>query len=239
MKLHYGRATLGLMAVGLLNACSAPEPIADPTWSDVYPILQGQCLHCHGSTASADGGGFRFDFLNAALTCQDAPGDDLASGYTPPPNFVASRRQIQSVINPGPMGLRAKMPPEPARLLEDWQKQTLENFIVKLDAVGVEAAKSVLVQPPDARSPRIEVTFARLNNDLHVDYTVLDDNGDPVIGQLRVGGGLPHRIEAAGRGQARFDLSGVVGSPGQITARLCDGWAIRTRGAADGLPLVP
>jgi len=230
------------IAVGSLLgwvACSPPEAVKDPTWADVYPILQGQCLGCHGSSAAKDGGSFRFDFLNAAATCKQEAEDDLAAGFLPPPSFMAARKQILADIRPYAEDLRPKMPPEPARLLEDWQSKTLENFIVKLDRLPPAEAATLALGPlpKDAQAPRIAATYVRAGTELTVNYVVADDNADPVIGKLRVGGKLSQPITSAGNGQAVFNLTGVA-PPFTLDARLCDGWAIRTRGAADGLPMI-
>lgn len=229
-------ATLSLAG----GACSPPEAVKDPTWADVYPILQGQCLNCHGSTAAADGGGYRFDFLDAVSTCKQQPDDDLPLGLVPAPSFMAARKLIRADVVPFAEGLRPKMPPEPARLLEGWQLDTLKNFIAKLDALPAESAVQTGLGPlpADARSPQIKMTFARLGDEVTVSYVVDDENADPVIGKLRVGTSPSQSIGASGRGQAVFKLTGVV-TPASIEARLCDGWNVRTRGTADGLPLVP
>jgi hypothetical protein len=195
-------------------------------------------LHCHGSTAARDGGSFRFDFLDARTTCKQEEADDLVDGFSPPPSFVASRREILADILPLAAGVRPKMPPEPGRLLEGWQVETIQRFIAKLDGLAATSvAPAMGPLPAGAQSPRIRAISSRIGNQLTVDYVVSDDNGDPVIGQLRVGP-LRHRIESAGAGQAVFDLTGVP-SPQPIDARLCDGWGIRLRGAADGLPATP
>ena len=236
------RIVAKLIAVGSLLgcvACSPPEAVKDPTWADVYPILQGQCLGCHGSSAAKDGGSFRFDFLNASATCKQEAEDDLAAGFLPPPSFMAARAQILADIRPYAEGLRPKMPPEPARLLEEWQTKTLENFIVKLNKLPPADAVPMALGPlpKDAQAPRISATYVRAGNELTVNYVVADDNADPVIGKLRIGGRLSHAITSTGNGQAVFNLAGVP-APFTLDARLCDGWAIRTRGAADGLPTV-
>jgi len=94
--------------------------------------------------------------------------------------------------------------------------------------------------PADARSPRIAVQYALLNGILTIDYVVSDENADPVIGALWVGDKLSQPIPSAGAGQAAFNLGGQrPGTPLQVSARLCDGWGIRKRDAADGLPALP
>lgn len=227
-----------LMVMGALTllACSPPEAVKDPTWADVYPILQGQCLGCHGASAVTDGGSFRFDFLNASATCKQEPEDDLPLGFSPPPSFMSARKQILSDIKSFGNSMRPKMPPEPARLLEDWQVKTLENFIAKINtldpATAVQTALGPL--PADARPPRIQATFVRAGAELTVDYVVTDDNADPVIGKLIVNDRLSKAIPSAGQGQAIFNVTGLA-LPLKLDARLCDGFSVKTRGAADGL----
>jgi len=234
---------LGGLSSLLLANCSAPEAPLDPTWSDVYPILQGQCLHCHGATAEKDGAGWRFDFLDAASLCKADPTDELAAKLDPASSFIAAKALILADITSASPGARPKMPPEPGRLLEDWQRTTLERFVGKLNTVspGMDAAMAVRGPvPADARSPRIAVQYALLNGILTIDYVVSDENADPVIGALWVGDKLSQPIPSAGAGQAAFNLGGQrPGTPLQVSARLCDGWGIRKRDAADGLPALP
>lgn len=231
---------LPIVAFAVGGACSPPDAATDPTWADVYPILQGQCLHCHGSTAAKDGGNYRFDLLDASSVCKQEEADDLVAGLSPPSSFYAARRLILADITPYAAGFRPKMPPEPGRALEGWQAETLERFVAKLDALPFTEAMTAGLGPlpADARSPTISASYARNGNTLVVDYVVEDENADAVVGQLRVGQGLRSPIEGSGRGQARFDLGGTTG-PWPIDARLCDGWDVRTRGAPDGLPTVP
>jgi hypothetical protein len=240
--LHIVRLLGGLPLLLLVN-CSAPEAPIDPTWSDVYPILQGQCLHCHGANAEQDGAGWRFDFLDAASLCKAEPSDDLAAALDPSSSFLAAKALILADIVPASPGSRPKMPPEPGRLLEEWQRTTLERFIGKLNSVTVGVDPAMAVRgpvPADARSPRITLQYALLNGILTLDYVVSDENADPVIGELRVGDNLVAPIPSAGAGQAAFNLGGQrPGTPLQVSARLCDGWGIRLRGVADGLPTLP
>lgn len=239
MKRPIPRITLLLFAT-MGAACSGPEAVENPTWADVYPILQGQCLHCHGTSAERDGGSYRFDFLNALVTCKQEPADDLGQGFAPAPSFMASRRQILADILPAAPGLRPKMPPEPASELEDWQRKTLENFVAKIDVAPPADAVAVALGPlpAEARSPEIALDFVRIGTRLTVNYVVSDQNADPVIGELSVGDGLFHKIDGSGRGAVTFDPVPASG-PLAIRARLCDGWGIRQRDADDGLPVVP
>src|SRR5262245_34066877 len=56
-----------LLVAGLLvgAGCADPPDVpAQPTWTEVAPILRGQCSSCHGSTADVSGAGYRFDFYD-------------------------------------------------------------------------------------------------------------------------------------------------------------------------------
>jgi len=187
-----------------------------------------------GASADKDGAGWRFDFLDASALCNLEPPSSSS--------FIAAKDLILTDINQSASGDRPKMPPEPGRLLEDWQKTTLERFVASVNALPAGPERAAMIRgpmPADARAPKIAVQYSRLNDVLLIDYSVTDENADPVIGELWVGDKLSASIAASGRGQAAFNLSGQPrGSSLQVTARLCDGWGLKTRGAADGLPSI-
>ncbi|MDR7422964.1 MAG: hypothetical protein QN159_10940 [Armatimonadota bacterium] len=237
------RALLELsLAVGALASCGAPDAPADPTWADVHPILQGQCLHCHGATAAGDGAGVRFDLLDAASLCAQGPEDELGARLSPAPSFLRNAMSLLETIRPpaNRPGGRPKMPPAPATPLEPWQRETLERYVAKLLALpaGERATTGRGPIPKDARPPRLRVArYAVLGPRVVIDYVVEDDNADSVIGELRLGPAVAP-IPAGGAGQVALDVTGVPPGPLQLTARLCDGWGVKLRGAADGLPLI-
>jgi hypothetical protein len=205
-------------------ACSPPAAVENPTWADdVYPIIQGQCLHCHGGTADetgssdpakAPGHGTRLDFVNNSVC------DDLAG--TPAYSFTG----IMSYIEPD-NGV-VPMPPAPARPLEDWQIETIRNW---------KSAKFPLGKPTNNHSPTLTVETKVSGSKLTLSYVASDSDGDPVLGEIKVGDNLWHRFTSTGSGNVTFDLTGESGKL-QITARLCDGWKLVSLDDSDGLKTV-
>src|SRR5262249_2139217 len=116
-----------LALVTAAAACSNATAPANPTWADdVQPIIQGNCSHCHGSSAKANGMNFRFDICDAAAF--------IDTGVTLPPSAGASNMVmaalIKNEITPHE-GERAFMPPPPASPLPDFERDTLINWVAK------------------------------------------------------------------------------------------------------------
>ncbi|MDZ4694083.1 MAG: hypothetical protein SGI86_02980 [Deltaproteobacteria bacterium] len=201
----------------IIAACSPPGAVQDPTWADdVYPIVQGQCLHCHGGSAEKDGESYRLDMIDFAVC------DDLGIGLDSYATLMLPVLEFDDVVK-GPL-----MPPAPARPLEAWQLETIRNW---------KAAKSPLGKPTNNHSPTLTVETKVSGSKLTLSYLASDPDGDPVLGEIKVGDNLWHRFSSAGSGRVTFDLANESGKL-QVTARLCDGWKIVSLDDSDGLKTV-
>lgn len=238
-KMQMARPGL-LLGLAMSAACQGPSAVAEPTWADVAPILVGQCGHCHGSTGDIDGYGHRLDFANPARDCArlaDADPRFFTEFNMKYGGLKQFERRVVTAVEPLEGLPRPLMPPAPARLLEDWQRETLDNFM--------KAQRPRGPAPAGNAGPTISATARRDGSVVEVDYVVADPNGDPVLGVLRLGG-MVHRLWGAGAGRVRFDVSQVApGTDLAVSASLCDGWRdngavfVRTRDAAgNDLPVV-
>ncbi len=228
MNKHKRNAIVGSVTLLLLGACSGPVTPDKPTWeADIYPILQGQCLNCHGATSNKTGPAFRFDFFDLDK-CKDIgppPPDlelDTPNGWTWR-GAIADDVKPQLRTNEGRVveTFRPRMPPAPASLLEDWQVETIAKWSKrsKEDARGKRPSNR-------NRLPTIRITSElpeSTDSELTVSFVVEDGDDDPVIGLLKIGD-QSHYINSAGLGEHTFDLSGESNGELTITANLCDGW---------------
>lgn len=226
MKFRIGGFALLFASVA---ACEAP-PVAksNPTWeADVYPILQGQCLHCHGQDHNAKGQSVtRFDFFDLSK-CSDVSFADKA------PTIAASVEQIRQFVAPNPepdpdtnkvvpILRKDLMPPVPASLLEDWQIATIKNWANIKDKEKRRGTR------PDSKNhnPKIIITSKLpddVGDELKVSYRFEDTDGDPVIGVLRLGDAKVDLLKNSGE----VTITGITGNSGKkltLSADLCDGW---------------
>lgn len=205
-----------LMAV--VSGCEGPIAKENPTWeADVYPILRGQCLHCHGETANENGKtqratkGYRFDLINLdACRAEIAAAAKMSSQFLPG-GFGASSASDN--------GKRPRMPPPPATPLEDWEVQTLKNW---------EKEEGFLLgkHPGGNQKPKIIITSEypdKVGDELKVSYRFEDADGDPVIGVLKFGDAKVDLLKFSGQ----VTLTGFTAASGDtltLSAELCDGW---------------
>lgn len=222
-------AVLLALALGLAAGCSStPGVPAQPTWADVAPILRGQCVDCHGWTASDQppnaagvrpentGASLRFDFYDVTTdVCGDAtlaldPTISLAGA-------PGVSLQIEEDIVPQNGARWARMPPQPSPALPSWEVETVERW----------ASQPVKGPPPPGnRPPTITVSQFPSMVDRQLVFTaILDDpDGDSVIGVVEVGG-LAFLMNRSGSFAVSFDSSSWPAGPVRPTAVLCDGWA--------------
>jgi hypothetical protein len=200
-----------------LGAC-APPPSAptNPTWADVEPILRGECNHCHGGSAATTGAMgpavYRFDFYDAAAdVCGEAMGamdvPSLARG-------AASLIRTDVTLTPGVP--RPRMPPAPAAVLEDWQRETLQRW----------AERPVKGAPPeDNRPPRLEVRRfpASANRQLSFVALLSDPDGQSTVGVLKVRN-VVYKMSRPGSFAVDLDTSSWPAGSYPVTAIVCDGW---------------
>ncbi len=103
-----------------IQGCGDPTVPEHPTWAEVQPILQGECNHCHGSTAARSGGGFRLSFFDMT---RDVCGE-AAAALTAGVLAGAAAPFITADITPAAGG-HTRMPPAPGPALHDWERETL------------------------------------------------------------------------------------------------------------------
>ncbi|MDX2021540.1 MAG: hypothetical protein SF187_14955 [Deltaproteobacteria bacterium] len=223
-KLFVAGALLTLTA-----SCEGPPPVkSQPTWeADVYPILQGQCLNCHGSEADRYGAGTRFDFFNLD-NCSEVEFKQKPTIQAFPSYALAILTDVtpqQEVKDDKPVGPaeRPKMPPLPASLIEDWQVETLKNW-AKYETKDKEKARGS--RGNRNRDPKIIITSQypdKVGDELKVSYRFEDTDGDPVIGVLKFGDAKVDLLKLSGQ----VTLSGFTAQSGDtltLTADICDGW---------------
>lgn len=200
-------------------ACTAaPEPPATPTWDeDVYPLLKGSCLHCHGSTALTSAGPtgsvFRFDSCNRMATAFDSV------GVKPANDAVQHLRQmLMSVQSQG--GARPVMPPAPAHPLTDYEVTVLKNWEKVIDAGGHDAAckKTSGNRKPSASLSKPLAQGA----ELVVEIDIVDPDGDQVLGKVTTGNNNTAEILSAGHHTLK--IRGGTGD--RITVKLTDGYDV-------------
>jgi hypothetical protein len=208
------------LATGTLTALSAcqapPEAPEHPTWADVAPILQGQCNHCHGSTARTTGAlgpaVYRFDFFDV----NDVVCGQAASAMDVPALAFASAKQIKTDVTPPTIG-RPRMPPAPATPLAKWEQETLSRW----------ADQPVKGPPPlGNRRPRIEInqlSSTATSASLSFIATVNDPDADSVIGIVQIGDRV-FKMDHAGSFAVKLDLTGMPAGQQRLNAVLCDGW---------------
>jgi hypothetical protein len=206
------------IAAGLLALGCEPQPAApvNPTWADVEPILRGECNHCHGgsapTTGSVAGAVYRFDFYDLspevcgeAMAAMDVP--SLARG---------AASLIRTDVTPPPGVPRPRMPPAPATVLEDWQRETLQRWAdrpVKGPA------------PADNRAPRLEVRRfpASANQQLSFVAVLSDPDGQSAIGVIKVRDAV-YKMDRLGSFAVAIDTAAWPAGSHPVTAVLCDGW---------------
>jgi hypothetical protein len=213
------RPWLPLLSLAGLTAaaCQAPPQAPEhPTWADVAPILQGECNHCHGATARTTGSDgpatYRFDFFDV----DDAVCGDAALAMDLPALAVASAKLIKTDIAT-PMYGRPRMPPAPAAVLQDWERETIERW-------ADQPVKGP--PPPGNRRPRIainQLASASVKGQLSFIATVDDPDADSVIGIVRLGDRV-FKMDHPGTFSVKLDLTGMPAGTQRLSAVLCDGW---------------
>ncbi len=221
----------GAVLVILLAGCDSPAVPAHPTWADVAPIVRGDCVGCHGWTASDrppnaagvhppnTGGGLRLDFYDVTESVCGA----AALALDPSVPLAGSggiAREIGSdlVVQPGAGAPR--MPPEPYPALESWELETIERWT----ADPVKGPPPPGNHPPTIATNRLPSTA---NQQLAFTAILDDSDGDSVVGVIQVPG-LEFLMNRPGSFDVVFDSS--EWAPGIVypTAVLCDGWTSTT-----------
>jgi hypothetical protein len=229
------RALASVVVAGVLLAglpagsgCSAPIAPANPTWADVSPVLRGECVSCHGWTATDrppnaagvhppnTGGSLRLDFYDLTPdVCGDAvlaldPGVSLAG--SPGVTLEIARDVVRQAGAGWPT-----MPPQPGPALQDWELETIERW-----------SSNPVKGPPPAgnRPPTIAVNQLPSVADQQLSFTAIvdDPDNDSVVGVVEVGG-LAFLMNRSGSFDVVFDSSAWPAGLVTPTAILCDGWS--------------
>jgi hypothetical protein len=178
------RTTVTIALLSLAVACSGEAPVpAAPTWvDDVLPILRGNCLNCHGVTASVMKlRTKRWDVCDLDAFAAVGPFAD-----DPKAEFVSARNRLPDVFRnyllPSLGQTRPNMPPLPDPILTDRQTQTLaawmENPVCGKRANNAKPTVSWLTKPTR--------------------FLVEDGDGDQVLGTISCGTAAPETIPFAG-----------------------------------------
>jgi hypothetical protein len=203
--------------VASLAACGSPRLApANPTWSDVQPILRARCASCHASSAATTGSAlgvvYRLDFFDVTPeTCGDA-----AVAMQPARFAAAASSQIAFDITSDDARVRPKMPPAPAAWLADWEWQTILRW-----------THNPLKGPPPIENtpPTIRVTSAsrQVSGSFTLSVVLEDADGDSAVGILSVGD-VTLKLDRAGTYDIEVDVSQWPPGPMPVAATACDGW---------------
>jgi hypothetical protein len=119
MVTWHSRLLIALTAA-LVAACAVPRRVSFAR--DVYPILEGNCLHCH---TAPDGEGYRKVGLNMESW------ETLRQGTVYGPVVVPgdSRRSIFNMLVEGRAGPSLRMPHDEAEPLPDEAIETLRLWV--------------------------------------------------------------------------------------------------------------
>jgi mono/diheme cytochrome c family protein len=188
------------IALAALAGCSAPS---DPTWTrDVKPILQANCVKCHGPVARGGApDGFRLDTYSA-------PGRDdgrAVYGASSMARFVHLRTHA------------GDMPP--VAPLSGVQIETLENWF--------ETGAPQGGPDPNNAAPSAELSAALGDLEdgfLDIEILIRDPDFDIVTGTLRAvpGGGEITRELYSGRNVVRWDAQALAEASYELVAVLND-----------------
>jgi hypothetical protein len=202
-----------------------PTAPAHPTWANVAPILRGECVSCHGWTATDrpanaagvhpenTGGSLRFDFFDLAPCGDAAQALDANVSLAGSPIVTA---QLGTDVLPQNGASWPRMPPQPSLALPDWELETIERW-------APQPAKGP--PPPGNRPPTIAVDQFPAVVDATLTFTaVIDDpDGDSVLGVIEVGG-LAFLMDRPGSFAVSLDSTSWPSGPMRPIAVLCDGW---------------
>jgi hypothetical protein len=205
-----GVGGLWLASAGCADHHAVP---AQPTWSDVEPIVRGSCTQCHGSNASVAGSSYRFDFYDMpAAVCGEAA---TALGLEPTLGGGLATLIGTDVTSPGG-GWRSRMPPAPGAELADWERLTIQRW-AKNPSRGLP--------PPGDRRPEIRISSSSAVGDKSLSLTVMvsDADGEPVVGVLKIGEKTLF-MDRPGAFSGTVDTATWPNGIYPVTAVLCDGW---------------
>jgi hypothetical protein len=211
------RILFTVIALGL-PACAPPTVPNRPSWDDdVMPILQGSCNHCHGDTVGRGimgGPVFRYDI------CDPAPFMEAGIPLPPMAPGAANLAPTFAVqLKPMMAGRRPLMPPPPAALLSDYERDVLLKWG---DAMNTDRCR----RASRNRAPNVRVIGKPEwdGGDVKVEVEVTDPDGDQVLGKVSVGQ-ASSGITSSGRRVVTV-VGAREGDPINIIVH--DGWDSRT-----------
>ena len=196
-----------------LVACGAPEAPANPSWdTDVYPILRGSCLGCHGETSGDVGPpAFRMDFCDPMSL-----GDLRPSG---PPFLGAAALSGALVTSTAPSNPK-RMPPPPAAPLSDYDMAVLKNWSAKFTRLDSKAGDACKKGPGNRRPTARLLDKRKEGSTLFATIEIIDADGDQVLGKAIAGSGT--KDISAGRHEVAID--NVSGS--ELELKFTDGYEV-------------
>jgi len=210
------------------GACGPQGSVpAHPAWADVAPILRGECVSCHGWTATDrpanaagvhpenTGGSIRLDFYDVTPeTCGDA-----AAALDPSVSLAGSplaTSQIKGDVTPLAGARWPRMPPQPSPALPSWELETLTRW----------TADPVKGPPPAGnRPPTVAVDQLPSVADRVLAFTAIleDPDGDGALGALEVGDQTFY-MNRTGSFAVHLDSSAWSAGTIHPVAVVCDGW---------------
>jgi hypothetical protein len=206
-------------ALAALTAGCGPHPVPTrPSWDqDVFPILQGNCNHCHGASVGQRAlPATRLDICDLAAFKAMGFGmrltfgaDYLVAGPTPGQN-------LRDYITPTASGGRPPMPPPPGPRLGDYDVKTLLRWAQTGVADCRKQTVNTLATAKVVSGPKQDK-----DNKLVVVLEVGDPDGDQVLGKIKVGS---VEKDIVGVGRWTIDVTGASATDA-ITVDLFDGYA--------------
>ena len=127
------RSILAFFTIVGVASCGSEAPVPDhPTWfDDVQPILRGNCLSCHGPTASKTARTTRWDVCDLKAFAAASPMFDTDTIHDSPDDpmtqLIGAKQHTANILAYAVPhgGGRPLMPPKPAPVLTDRQAQVL------------------------------------------------------------------------------------------------------------------
>jgi hypothetical protein len=215
-------ATGATVTLGAVLGCGAPEIPTNPSWDiDVYPLLRGSCLHCHGDSYGSTGALVRFDVCdpNAAAFAQLS----LGAASTGLGAAVLSGLILASTEAPtmdAGAGSRPKMPPAPATPLTEREREILRRWAsLAMKDAGLACRKQVPNRRPTVTMVGKPLAAA---TSLFVTLEIRDPDDDQVMGRATAGAAS---VDLTFTGRKMIELKGATAAD-KVSVKVTDGWTM-------------
>lgn len=215
------------------GACTDEAP-AEPTWTDVSPVLAAHCIRCHGAPAlGAAPATFRLDRYDDLVTLAPDGTQRRVLGAAAMAEWIADRAAD------GSMPPRFPLAQHDRDLLDNWFANRAP------DGDGGPPLPLRGPAPSQNRPPSLAVTASPDERGLRLVYELRDPDRDRVTGQLtaqRAGAApIPLGELHAGRGALLLDTALLPAGRYELEATLDDGPGPQRRnaGALDVVPPRP